>query len=192
MMHQKNLERDIYVDKEMDKLSERLDRQRRDLAGNYQRIKLLQDRVDGLEDENVRQQVLIESMSERLCRCADSPVRGEGSEEDPIVLEYEGSPAPQNFQPLPVPDPGPSTPVVSSSASTTPPRLSSDEESMRNFVAEQENIVPACCRVPLQEITDDVVDRAEDASGLPPHLLVRPTHPWQFHPYAKSIGNTPI
>jgi predicted RNase H-like nuclease (RuvC/YqgF family) len=73
-LHGAAVARDEYVDSALDKHSARLDRQRRDMSGNYQRIVELREENRVLREELQEQKVLIESMSDRLCNCRSVPI----------------------------------------------------------------------------------------------------------------------
>jgi DNA repair ATPase RecN len=63
-LHGAAVARDEYVDLALDKHQARLDRQRRDMSGNYQRIVELREENRLLKEEIAEQKVLIESMSD--------------------------------------------------------------------------------------------------------------------------------
>jgi hypothetical protein len=111
-LHGAAVARDEYVDSALDKHQARLDRQRRDMSGNYQRIVELREEIRLLREENAEQKVLIESMSDRLCNCRSVliPDRSSGRSSG---LSYAGSdeyqtppvstPPPENNSPIPIP-----------------------------------------------------------------------------------------
>jgi hypothetical protein len=110
-LHGAAIVRDEYVDKAFDKQQARLDRQRRDLSDNYQRIVELREANRQLREELQEQKVLIESMSDRLCNCRSVPIPDRSSGRS-SGLSYAGSdeyrtppvstPPRENNTPLPV------------------------------------------------------------------------------------------
>jgi hypothetical protein len=73
-LHSTAVARDDYVDSALDKHQSRLDRQRQDMSGNYQRIVELREENFQLREELEEQKVLVESMSDRLCNCRLVPI----------------------------------------------------------------------------------------------------------------------
>jgi hypothetical protein len=73
-LHGAAVARDEYVDSALDKQHARLDWQRRNMSGNYQRIVELWEENRVLREELQEQKVLIESMSDRLCNCRSVPI----------------------------------------------------------------------------------------------------------------------
>src|SRR5882762_3565077 len=156
-MHSAAVQRDEYVDKEMDKHHERLARHCHDLE-------TMRARISVLEEENFEKRALIDSMADKLCHCRASPrLVGSGTREEPFAmdneLEYEGSPnsyhsallsIPPSEAPIPIPYPG--TSVLRDS--------------------NKENRQPACCaasvpvRTPLMLI-GEVNEEAEPAPLFP-------------------------
>src|SRR5882762_10432701 len=142
-MHTAAVQRDEYVDKELDKHHERLARHCHDLETMCARISVL-------KEENFEKRTLIDSMADKLCHCCASPcLVGSGTCEELFAmddeLEYEGSPnlyhsaplsTPPSEAPIPIPYPGTSM--------------------LRD--SNKENRQPVCCavsvpvRAPLQPI----------------------------------------
>jgi hypothetical protein len=73
-LHGAAIARDEYVDKALDKHQARMDRQHRDMLGNYQRIVELREENRQLREEVSEQKALIESMSDWLCNCRSVPI----------------------------------------------------------------------------------------------------------------------
>jgi hypothetical protein len=71
-LHGAAIARDEYVDLVLNKHQVRLDRQRRNMSANYQRIVELREEV-------AKQKVLIESMLDRLCNCRSVPIPNRSS-----------------------------------------------------------------------------------------------------------------
>src|SRR5882762_9594964 len=100
-MHTATVQRDEYVDKEMDKHHKRLAHHHHDLETMRQQIRVL-------EEENFEKRTLIDSMADKLCHCRASPrLVGSGTHEEPFAmddkLEYEGSPNLYHSAPLSTP-----------------------------------------------------------------------------------------
>jgi hypothetical protein len=78
-LHGAAVARDEYVDSALDKHQSRLDCQRRDMSGKYQRIVELRKENRVLREELQEQKVPIESMSDRLCNCQSVPIDARSS-----------------------------------------------------------------------------------------------------------------
>ena len=99
-MHNANQAHDEYVEKEMNKASERLQRHRRNLDADHRDIGKLQQEMNAVMDQGVELVGKVESMVDKLCHCGDtwgSPVlKGEGTSATPFEfdegLEYAESP----------------------------------------------------------------------------------------------------
>src|SRR5882762_2915318 len=189
-MHSAAVQRDEYVDKEMDKHHERLARHRHNLE-------TMRGWISVLKEENFEKRALIDSMADKLCHCRASPrLVGSGTWEEPFAmddeLKYEGSPNSYHSAPLstppskaPIPIPYPGTSVLRDS--------------------DEENRQPACCSAsvpvwaPLMPI-GEVDEEAEPTLLFPivedvPRVVVcqtcRRSKPFKTdpHPYRMALGN---
>ena len=94
-LHDMNNKHDSYVDKELNKHHQRLNRQRDDINREKGQWLVIEERVDSLGGETQELTARVESMSDKLCRCQDRADCAEvGSFERNIptpALTYEGS-----------------------------------------------------------------------------------------------------
>ena len=92
-LHKMILEREERRDKEVDSLMERLNRHRRDLEATHSKARKTQEKIRGLEEEVLTLKVQVGSMADKVCRCSErSPaLSGEGTQNAPFELDYEGS-----------------------------------------------------------------------------------------------------
>ena len=148
-MYKGCVERDTYVDKEMTKVFQRVDRHRRNLDADHRDIGKLQDEMEGVRDQGVELVAKVASMADKLCHCGEnwgSPVlKGEGTEETPFQLEdeeleYQESPPESSsaqsseteyHEPPVAPEvPEPSAHVHDGCLPTPPPGSTSDQENI--------------------------------------------------------------
>jgi len=92
-MYESNIARDEYVDRQLGKAWDRLDRHRSDLELAREEMGQLGRRCKILEGEKAELQARVEEMSSKLCRCSvPSPTwTGQGTSEEPFKLEYAES-----------------------------------------------------------------------------------------------------
>jgi hypothetical protein len=152
-LHGAAVARDEYVDSALDKHQARLDRQRRDMSGNYQRIVELREENRLLREEVTEQKVLIESMSDRLCNCRSVPIPDRSSGRS-SGLSYAGS---DEYR----------TPPVS-----TPPRENNTPLPVAVVESDLENIDPNDV-VPIYASTHESVEAALARDRLVDSLRVR-------------------
>jgi hypothetical protein len=145
-----NRKRDDYVDKGLDRHQDRINRHRHDLEALRRENHSLDDRMSVREAEADLQEERLNNMLDRLCHCGNREVpvvEGAGTADSPFELgselEYAGSPNSYHSACLvPIDSAEADQPqvIIPSSAPVMVPSPS--------CFSDQENICPACCRLP--------------------------------------------